>query len=319
VRKETGLVLEQIQFIEDLCFHKLIQITDPAHHPNALTPRNLLLLCFKWLWRYPPYELLAYDFGVGERTVAHLIRNVLETVDESLGYLLQWKSLTRSRIKKGDFKDCIGAVDSFPVCIPQPTETEERKQFFLYKKGHKTRYAWKVQTFTDFRGRICSLSDAHPYGSIADVRLLRESKMNDYLGPSCRALHFPRTQADLEAKVENRYAAEPDADSDQKSGPSLVALGDKAYQGHPYVKVPHKEYKAKRMSPVKKNYNKRLSSTRVIVENVNKRLEDFKVLGTIYRGLRDSEFLSLIVRVVACLCNLKLEKAPMRRFPTHRR
>ena len=64
-----------------------------------------------------------------------------------------------------------------------------------------------------------------------------------------------------------------------------------------------------------KDYNKTLSSARVIVENVNKRLEDFKVVGSVYRGHREAEVVSRIVRVVVSLYNLKLETEPLRRFP----
>lgn len=66
-----------------------------------------------------------------------------------------------------------------------------------------------------------------------------------------------------------------------------------------------------------KDYNKSLGTARVIVENVNKRLEDFKVVGSIYRGRRDRNFVSLIVRVIVSLYNLRQESEPLRRFPKH--
>ena len=62
-----------------------------------------------------------------------------------------------------------------------------------------------------------------------------------------------------------------------------------------------------------KDFNKLLSSKRVIVENVNKRLEDFKVLGLIYRGKRDADVMSKIVRVITSLHNFLLEAHPMRK------
>jgi thiamine kinase-like enzyme len=92
----------------------------------------------------------------------------------------------------------------------------------------------------------------------------------------------------------------------------LKALGDKAYYGSDLIYVPYKKFKGKRFTRDKKEFNKLLSSNRVIVENVNKRLEDFKVLGTIYRGKRDDEEISKVVRVVASLHNFLLDSHPMR-------
>src|ERR1700745_2922716 len=57
VKLETGLNQEQVGHIERLCFSELVKVTDPSHHPCALSPRNLLLLTLKWLWRYPPLRL----------------------------------------------------------------------------------------------------------------------------------------------------------------------------------------------------------------------------------------------------------------------
>jgi hypothetical protein len=91
------------------------------------------------------------------------------------------------------------------------------------------------------------------------------------------------------------------------------ALGDKAYTGSELIYVPYKKFKAKRFTKAKKDFNKILSSKRVIVENVNKRLEDFRVLGTIYRGVRDTELVSKIVRVVVSLHNLIVPTHPLRR------
>jgi hypothetical protein len=144
-------------------------------------------------------------------------------------------------------------------------------------------------------------------------------RSNARLGPSFRALCLAH---DREGQADARLnAARAQAEAGEEKSPSdssvIAALGDKAYQGHPYVYVPHKRYKGKRMTQRMKEYNRSLSSTRVIVENVNKRLEDFKVIGSVYRGVRDAGFVTQIVRVVVSLYNLKQEAEPLRRFPKH--
>jgi hypothetical protein len=312
---QTGLSQEQIEHIERLCFLDLVKVSDPNRHFSALFSPNLVLLALTWLWRYPPFEELAQEFNVTKPTVMHLIRSVLEIFDKQLQYLRKWRPMGRQRIKDGELKDSVGAIDTFPICIEQPP-ADERKQYYIYKRGHRSTYGWKVQIFTDFHGRINSVSAAYPYGSIADITLLRASEVDARLGPQCRALHFER---DVEARMQARKAqhSEQEKESDTEEPTIIAALGDKAYQGHPYVKTPHKRYTGKRMTRKQKEYNRALSNARVIVENVNKRLEDFKILGTVYRGHRDSEFMSLIVRVVASLYNLKQETEPLRRFPKH--
>lgn len=322
VKLETGLDVEQVAEIERFCFLELVNVPDPIRHPCALSPRNLLLLTLKWLWRYPPERLLAIEFAVTKVTTRRLIRSVIAILDQSLEYLRRWKPLGRQRIKEGELRNSVGAIDSFPICIPQPP-ADERKDYYVFKRGHRTSYGWKVQIFTDFHGRINSVSDAFPYGSIHDLKLLRESEVNTRLGAACRAL---RLAHDVEAQAENRFNAARKSDQQEKEEPGkessdshvIAALGDKAYQGHPYLYVPHKRYSGKRMTQQKKEYNKHLSSARVIVENVNKRLEDWKVIGSVYRGQRDAEFVSKIVRVIVSLYNLKQQTEPLRRFSKHR-
>ena len=107
---------------------------------------------------------------------------------------------------------------------------------------------------------------------------------------------------------------EADIPNISKALTEAKALGDKAYIGSDLIYVPHKKFKDKRFTKVKKEFNKLLSSKRVIVENVNKRLEDFRILGTIYRGSRDAEFVSKIVRVIVSLHNLTLPSHPLRKI-----
>lgn len=352
IKLETGLSQEQFDHIMTLCNKKLANLSDPVHHPQALSPKNVLLLTLKWLRWYPTTRALALEFDIAKGAVPNLIGGVLAILNRALAYLLKPGSLGRTRLRKGELKDTIMAVDTFPVCIPQPPK-EERKKYFLYKKDHKTRYAWKVQLCSDLKGKIISVGDAQPYGQISDIRMLRESTAESLLGsvvsPSLvrtverrwaeiKSQSNRETEADEEEKEDGDELEEPEEEDDDdeedvkeeevKEAKELYdddhphankAIGDKAYQGHEFVYVPFKRYKAKRMTKKKKHFNKSIGSHRVIIENVNKRVEDFKVVGSIYRGDRDDKFVSLIVRVVASLYNLKLEKEPVRRMKKHRR
>jgi hypothetical protein len=294
----------------------------------------MLLLTLKWLRRYPAREDLAQEFHISQPIIVKCVNNMLDILDSKLEYLRRWPLEHRSKILKGPLRGTIGAVDTFPICIHQPESTEDRKRFYIYKPGHHTRYGYKVQTFVALNGLILDVTAAHPFGSKADIALFRESNVPRKLDPDTRVM-APDPE-NLASRVESRIA---NADADREETDELdikhsmpahedevpvipnisralteaKALGDKAYIGSELIYAPYKRFKGKRFTKAKKDFNKLLSSKRVIVENVNKRLEDFRVLGTIYRGARDAELVSRIVRVVVSLHNLMVPSHPLRR------
>jgi len=338
--RETGLTIEQLDAVQGLCHQELVHIPARSSRVRALSPRNLLLLTLKWLRRYPAGKDLALEFGVSEQRIFEYVAYVLEILDPKLEYQRRWPRQHRSKILTGELQNTIGAVDTFPICIPQPKSLEDRKRYYIYKPGHKTRYGYKVQTFVDLHGRILDVTDAFPFASKADITLFRESRVPRKLNPNTRAMApapvmLPsRLEArfnnesteneivDMEDGLDHKHldsesqAEEKEADLIPNISTALSeakALGDKAYYGSSLIYVPFKKFKKKRFTSAQRKFNKVLSSNRVIVENVNKRLEDFKVLGSIYRGVRDAEVVSRIVRVVVSLHNFTLESHPLRR------
>lgn len=340
VNRETGLSLEQLDLVEDLCRQELVDFPARSTRRRKLSPRNLLFLTLKWLRRYPASEDLAQEFKISQQAVIRYVNSILDVLDLRLESLRRWPHLHRSKILKGPLQGTIGAVDTFPVCIYQPESKEDRKKYYIYKPGHHTRYGYKVQTFVDLNGRILDVTAAYPFGSKADITLFRESNVPRHLAPNaCAMAPAPH---DLASRVERRHNAanseesaddeldnkhstsnsqlEDEDEDEAKTIPNISralteakALGDKAYIGSELIYVPYKKFKGKRFTREKKAFNKLLSSKRVIVENVNKRLEDFRILGTIYRGVRDEQFVSKIVRVVVSLHNLIVPTHPLRK------
>lgn len=345
VNRETGLTLEQLDLVEDLCRQDVVEIPARSNRSPKLSPRNNLLLTLKFLRRYPASEDLAQEFNISQRLVLGYVHKMLDVLDSRLEYLRRWPLEHRSKILKGPLQGTICAIDTFPLCIYQPKSTDDRKRYYIYKPGHHTRYGYKVQTCVDLKGMILDVTDAYPFGSKADITLFRESNVPGKLDPNTRAM--APAPHNLASRLENRIAngdSEINDDRDQAKADELdnkhsspkpqvddseeeeaktipnisralseaKALGDKAYTGSELIYVPYKKFKGKRFTKQKKDFNKLLSSKRVIVENVNKRLEDFRILGTIYRGARDAQFVSKIVRVVVSLHNLTLPSHPLR-------
>src|SRR5579872_7336191 len=61
-------------------------------------------------------------------------------------------------------------------------------------------------------------------------------------------------------------------------------LGDSAYQGEANLIVPFKKPRKRNLRLKEKLFNKQVSHVRIIVENVFKRVKDFKIISKKYRG-----------------------------------
>jgi len=111
VNRNTGLTLDQLDYMERLCRQELVDI--PAGAPNAplkLSPRNRLLLTFKWLRRYPPFQDLAHEFKLSRKGVEKYVSSVMNILDTKLEYLRRWPRQNRSKILTGPLKGTIGAA-----------------------------------------------------------------------------------------------------------------------------------------------------------------------------------------------------------------
>ena len=72
------------------------------------------------------------------------------------------------------------------------------------------------------------------------------------------------------------------------------ALGDSAYIGEPNVIVPYKKPPRRPLRQNEKLFNKQVSHVRISVENVFKRIKDFKIINQIYRGDYHNSQISIV-------------------------
>lgn len=84
--------------------------------------------------------------------------------------------------------------------------------------------------------------------------------------------------------AEHKEEADTEEEKDEDEERRIMALGEKAYEGHDYVYVPFKRYPTKTMSKTQRTWNKEFEQCKGDRGNVNKRLEDFKSIGTIFGG-----------------------------------
>ena len=63
-----------------------------------------------------------------------------------------------------------------------------------------------------------------------------------------------------------------------------------------------------------KDFNRNINSARAVIENINQHLKTDAILGSVFRGpVDDFHKITKIMQVVAALCNLNLNKHPIRK------
>lgn len=88
----------------------------------------------------------------------------------------------------------------------------------------------------------------------------------------------------------------------------IQLLADSAYQGvtalHANSQIPIKRLKNQPLSTDQKAYNRQLSSARILVENVNRRIKRFKMMCDRYRNKRKRH--GLRMTIICALHNMDL-------------
>jgi hypothetical protein len=138
-------------------------------------------------------------------------------------------------------------------------------------------YAMKVQIACDFHHRIVHVSECYR-GSVHDITILRESGLLEHVNGS------------------------------------VQIIGDKGYTGEDYVVTPRKKQRGRELTDEDKNFNRDINSARAAIENIDQRLKTYAILGRVYRGaIDDFEKITKIAQVVSALCNMNLDKHPIRK------
>ncbi|CAF4344221.1 unnamed protein product, partial [Rotaria sordida] len=91
-------------------------------------------------------------------------------------------------------------------------------------------------------------------------------------------------------------------------------IGDKGYIGEEYIVTPRKRPHGRELTQENKDFNRDINSARAAIENINRRLKSYAILRGVYKGpVDDFHKITKIIQVIAALCNLNLNKHPIRR------
>lgn len=89
----------------------------------------------------------------------------------------------------------------------------------------------------------------------------------------------------------------------------IQVLADSGYQGiinfHANSKTPIKKPRGRELTTQEKTYNRELSRSRIVIENINRRIKRFKIMCDRYRNKRKRH--GLRMTILCALHNLDLQ------------
>lgn len=237
---------------------------------------NLLVVTLWHLKHYHSERYIASELDLSQPAVNYFLAAVLDILHSCIypELISLPADLASRRTPHGPEREHKLIVDSTFIAIPEPYDLEERKSYYHGKSP--TNYALKVQIACDFRHQIVHVSECH-HGSVHDLTLLRESGLLEHVNES------------------------------------VQIIADKAYIGEEYVITPRKKPHGRELTDEDKDFNFHINSARAAIENIIQRLKSYAIIGHVYRGaIGDFHKATKIVQVVSALCNLNLNKHPIR-------
>ncbi len=244
---------------------------------SYLSPMNLLVVTLWYLKHYHSERYIASEFNFTHQGVNYFLSAVVDILHSCVypAFVSLPADLSNRRTPHGPQQHHKLIVDSTFIAIHEPHDSEQRKKYYHAKSP--TSYAIKVQIACDFHHRIVHVSECYR-GSVHDITVLRESGLLEHVEES------------------------------------VQIIGDKGYIGEEYVVTPRKKPHGRELTQEDKDFNRDINSARAAIENINQRLKTYAILGGVYRGpVDDSHKITKIIQVVAALCNLNLNKHPIRR------
>ena len=192
--QHTGLDTEQVQELYDICeeplkkyrLHRYEQQTDVANR-SCFSPMNLLVVILWYFKHYHSERYISTELNLDQSTVKYFLTEVLDMLHSCVYQELVSlpADLASRRSKHGPHQHHKLIIDSTPITIPEPSDSDQRKTYYYGKSS--TNYAIKVQIACDFDHRIVHVSYCYR-GSTHDITILRNSGLLDYVEESVQII-----------------------------------------------------------------------------------------------------------------------------------
>jgi len=287
MREKTGLDPEEIKLIFNLCKVDLANFHGRKRHRSAgsgqvakcfMSRHNLLLLALNSLWKNPTEVELSIEFGTPQQTISEARKRLFPILQRCLAHFVAFPTKVPQKFASGPLKNAIILVDTTPTPVPRPQSSNDQRQYYNYKKK-PTKFAIKTQAAVGLDLKIWDVSASYPC-SVHDRTIFQQSAV---IG---------------------------------KLAPNKLALGDRGYLAEPNFIVPFRKPPRRALTQAQKLFNKQHSHVRVAVENVFKRVKDFKIISGVYRGdIHALNEFNIIFKLVCSLTNLHFEHHPLYAYP----
>lgn len=241
----------------------------------ALDAPTRLVMTLTWLKVYPTWEVLAYLFGVDERSARRSTKDMMSVLETVATFPLE----KREKGKHG--KSLERVLEEFPVVevlidsreqrIRRPTGSAEQRPYY---SGKKKAHTMKMQAAVSLDGRVQAVSVSVP-GSTSDISLLEKSEVIEQL------------RGDEAAALDKAYVG-----------------AEKRYPSHTFY-IPHKKPCGGELTVWEASYNRSVSEIRIGVEHFFGRMSYFGAVREVFRHRRYRH--PGVVRVVASLVDRKIE------------
>ncbi|XP_063622989.1 uncharacterized protein LOC134795084 [Cydia splendana] len=213
----------------------------------AISSKERLAICLRYLATGDSYKTIAFSFRVGRSTVGGIVENVCQGVWNSLQPIYiptptedTWRKSESGFREIWDFPNCLGSADGKHVAIKCPKNSGSN--FYCYKNFFSIVLLAIVDPFYQF-----IVVDIGSCGRFSDNGILESSDFYKECLEG-KTLMPPKTLPGTDDLVPQ------------------VLIGDEGFGLKPYLMRPFTQ-RAALQDESKRNYNKRLSKARRVVEN----------------------------------------------------
>jgi hypothetical protein len=238
---------------------------------------NLLVVTLWYLKHYHSERYIATELNLAQKTVYYFLSSVPDILHTCVypELISLPADMSNRTTAHGPEEHHKLIVDSTFIVILQPNDSTQRKAYYHAKRS--TNYALIVKIACNFHHRIVHVSECYK-GSVHDITILRESGLLEHVNES------------------------------------VQIIADKGYISEEYVVTPRKKPHGRELAEDDKNFNRNINSTRAAIENINQRFKIYAILDSVYRGtIDDFHKITKIAQVVSALCNMNLNKHPIRK------
>ena len=178
----TGVTIDDF----DRVFAETRQALLPSRRPQALTPRNKLLLFMIWMRQYPSYSILSLIFGVNECYISDVIKDLLPLMCMiSYRRYINWPNPLQWRTMTPLIGNSLGIIDGTPHYIQRPWRGNLQR---LYYSGHRHSHVMSSQCVVDADnyvircrpGFIGSTTDSMAYRYVYFISVTLSGNVSDH-------------------------------------------------------------------------------------------------------------------------------------------